>query len=53
MPVTQIKKGQNWTLDAVYDYDTHPGMLDYDGKQSDVMGIALMLVRRRTQRAVL
>jgi hypothetical protein len=50
VPVKQIRAGQQWLLTADYDYDAHPGMLDHEGKQSDIMGIALVFVRRNSQR---
>lgn len=46
LPVTQMKSGQDWLLTADYDYSKHPGMLKDDGKQDDVMGIAIMYVRQ-------
>ncbi|TID27951.1 Diphthamide biosynthesis protein 2 [Venturia nashicola] len=41
----KLVKGQVWTLKAVYDYSKQKGMLHEDGKQSSVMGIAIMYVR--------
>jgi hypothetical protein len=53
MPVKQMKKDQKWTLGALYDYDAHPGMLDHDGHQSDIMGIALVFIRSKAKRNAL
>lgn len=50
MPLKMVKKGQKWTLSAFYDYNKSLGMLEPDGKQSDVMGIAVMFFRRPTKR---
>lgn len=41
----KLVKGQVWTLKALYDYDKVKGMLHDDGKQSTIMGIAIMYVR--------
>lgn len=41
----QLKKGQVWNLKAYYDYNKYKGMLHGDGKQSTVMGIAIMYVK--------
>jgi hypothetical protein len=35
----QVKRGQNWTLKAIYDFDKWPGMKGDDGKWDEVMGI--------------
>jgi hypothetical protein len=35
---TEVKVGQKWELNAVYDYNAHPGMSHEDGKQGNVMG---------------
>jgi hypothetical protein len=43
--VKELKKGQVWNLKAYYDYTKYKGMLHGDGKQSTVMGIAIMYVR--------
>jgi hypothetical protein len=40
-----LVKGQKWKLRAEYDYKKNLGMLHGDGKQSTVMGIAIMYVR--------
>jgi len=40
-----LKKGQRWKLRAEYDYTKNKGMIHGDGKQSTVMGIAIMYVR--------
>jgi hypothetical protein len=41
----ELKKGQQWQLRADYDYTKNKGMIHGDGKQSTVMGIAIMYVR--------
>ncbi|QDS72079.1 hypothetical protein FKW77_003155 [Venturia effusa] len=41
--VTQLLKSQSWQIKGNYDYDKFEGNKD-DGKQSSVMGIALMYV---------
>lgn len=43
--IKNLVKGQVWTLKAVYDYSKAKGMLHDDGKQSSIMGIAIMYVR--------
>ncbi|KAF2402483.1 hypothetical protein EJ06DRAFT_341742 [Trichodelitschia bisporula] len=50
LPVKELKKGQKWTLIADYDYDKHLGILEEDGKQSDIMGIALLFALRSDKR---
>jgi len=45
--VHQVKKGQKWTITGHYDYDQHAGMAE-NGKQSNVMGIAIMMVKNWT-----
>lgn len=42
--IPAIKKGQKWSITATYDYDKYPGMKE-NGKQSNVMAIAMMFVR--------
>jgi hypothetical protein len=43
--LAEMKKGQKWNLKAEYDYTKNKGMIHGDGKQSTVMGIAIMYVR--------
>jgi len=43
LPVTHVKKGQQWYVEAHYDYNKFQGMKD-KGYQSEVMAIALMYV---------
>jgi len=43
--VKKLVKGQQWKLRAEYDYNKNKGMMHGDGKQSTVMGIAIMFVR--------
>jgi len=52
--VQEMKKGQAWNLKAIYNYDANKGDLHGDGKQANVMGIAIMYVRekRTTKRSV-
>ncbi|KAF2428039.1 hypothetical protein EJ08DRAFT_719738 [Tothia fuscella] len=40
-----LVKGQKWKLRAEYDYNKNKGMMHGNGKQSTVMGIAIMYVR--------
>jgi hypothetical protein len=44
MGLDKVKKGQNWKITGYYDYDKYPGMV-MNGKQSNVMGIALVMVK--------
>jgi hypothetical protein len=41
----ELKKGQKWTLEAFYDYSKHAGMTHGNGKQENVMGIAIMYIK--------
>lgn len=43
--VKQMTKGQKWKLTVDYDYNKNKGMVHEGGKQSSVMGIAIMYVR--------
>ena len=43
--VKKLVKGQNWRLRAEYDYGKNKGNRHGDGKQANVMGIAIMFVR--------
>jgi len=43
----RLEKGQVWTLKAMYDYNKAKGMLNDSGKQSSIMGIAIMYVRTK------
>jgi hypothetical protein len=45
MGLDKIEKGQKWTITGYYDYDKHGGMKGSSGKQSNVMGIVVMLVK--------
>jgi hypothetical protein len=38
---TQVKVGQKWDLTALYDYSKNDGMKHENGKQDNIMGIAL------------
>jgi len=40
----KLQRGQKWVIKGYYDYNTHPGMLNDSGKQSDVMAISIMYV---------
>jgi hypothetical protein len=40
----KLEKGQTWKITGFYDYDKYPGMIN-NGKQSNVMGIALIMVK--------
>jgi hypothetical protein len=44
MPVKKLEKTQSWILKGNYDYSRFPGNTEKDGKQQDVMGLALMYV---------
>lgn len=41
----KLVKGQKWRLRVEYDYAKDKGMTHTNGKQSNVMGIAIMYVR--------
>jgi hypothetical protein len=41
----KLVKGQKWKLRAEYDYNKNKGNRHGDGKQANVMGIAIMFVR--------
>lgn len=43
--VRDLKKGQRWVLKANYDYRKFAGMTHGNGKQDNIMGIAIMFVR--------
>jgi hypothetical protein len=43
-PLGEMNKGDKWDIAGHYDYDKYPGMLRTNGKQSDVMAIAVMMV---------
>jgi hypothetical protein len=45
MKVKKLTKSQKWQLRADYDYDKNKGNHHGDGKQANVMGIAIMYVR--------
>jgi hypothetical protein len=47
MALKKLQKGQKWQITAHYDYDKHGGM-KMGGKQSNVMGIALLLIKNWT-----
>jgi hypothetical protein len=42
-----MKKGQNWELKSYYDFDAWQGNTHSDGTLDEVMGIAIMYVRRK------
>jgi hypothetical protein len=44
MPVRNLKKSQSWILRGHYNYDRFDGNTEKDGKQQDVMGLALMYI---------
>jgi hypothetical protein len=44
MPVRKLQKSQNWVLKGNYNFDIFAGNTEADGKQQDVMGLALMYV---------
>jgi hypothetical protein len=44
MAVKKLARGQTWKLRAEYDYDKNKGVLHENGKQGNVMGIAIMYV---------
>jgi hypothetical protein len=45
--IKEVKKGQVWQLKADYDYDKNKGDLHENGKQENVMGIAIMWIRQK------
>jgi Stress up-regulated Nod 19 len=45
MGITKLVKGQTWKLKAEYDYVKNKGNVHENGKQSNVMGIAIMWVK--------
>jgi hypothetical protein len=45
MKVRRVSKSQRWQLRAEYDYGKNKGNHHGDGKQANVMGIAIMYVR--------
>jgi len=45
MGVKNLVKGQTWKLRAEYDYNHNKGNLHENGKQENVMGIAIMFVK--------
>jgi hypothetical protein len=45
MGVSKLVKGQTWKLRAEYDYAKNKGSVHENGKQSNVMGIAIMWVK--------
>jgi hypothetical protein len=44
----KVVKGQKWKITAYYDYSKHDGMKKADNHQSNVMGIAIMMVKNWT-----
>jgi hypothetical protein len=44
MGVAKVQKGQKWKISGFYDYNKHGGM-ESNGKESNVMGIAIMMVK--------
>jgi hypothetical protein len=47
--VTELKRGQNWTIEAFYDLEKRKAVLHGDGSPDKVMGIALMYVRVKSK----
>jgi hypothetical protein len=45
MKMTQMRAGQVWTVEADYNYQRFKGATHPNGKQENVMGIALVYVR--------
>jgi hypothetical protein len=41
--VQEMKRDQSWVVEGFYDYDKRQGNLE-DGKQSEIMAIAVLLV---------
>jgi hypothetical protein len=41
--VESVKKDQSWVVEGHYDYDKRQGNLE-DGKQSEIMAIAVLLI---------
>lgn len=46
MPVKQLKKGQVWKIDAVYDFDMYGGMKGDNGLWEKVMGISYVYYKK-------
>lgn len=51
--MNQIKVGQNWQLEAFYDFDKYQGVLSTEdqikGLQTEVMGISMLYIRRKAK----
>jgi hypothetical protein len=47
-PLKEMKKGQNWVLEAYYDLDKHDGVLDEIGEQTEVMGLSLVYIKQKS-----
>lgn len=46
LPVQQIRKGQVWKIEAVYDFDLYGGMKGDDGLWEKVMGISYVYFKK-------
>lgn len=46
LPIKQMKKGQVWKIDAVYDFDLYGGMKGGDGLWEKVMGINFVYYKK-------
>ncbi|TID20215.1 Diphthamide biosynthesis protein 2 [Venturia nashicola] len=46
LPIKQIKKGQMWKIEAVYDFDSFGGMKGDDGLWEKVMGISYVYYKK-------
>jgi hypothetical protein len=44
LAVQTLSKDQSWYVEGLYDYAQHDGQKDAKGRQSEIMGIALMFV---------
>lgn len=42
--LSPFSKGQQFWIDATYDYGMHPGMKSVSGGQAEIMGIAIMYI---------
>lgn len=43
--IERVQKGQKWDMEAYYDYSKFKGMKNDEGKQTSVMGIAVMYIK--------
>lgn len=46
LKLAQMRVGQSWTVEAQYDYKQFAGAVHPNGAQENVMGIAIVYVRK-------